>query len=338
MPITRRRLLTACGAAGASLLLPAAPALAAPRGAAPDDWLGWFRAHPRDVAVVLDDGRGGRVAHRPHEPQPLASAVKVVHLAGYELAGLDPEERVRVGDWERYYLPLDGGAHPAALAELGIPATNGMTADDPNHEVRLDDLVAAMIRHSDNAAADYLRHRLGEAPLRAAAARCGWPDAPAPWILGDMLRLVLGRPVSVERYVRDPQLQLEVIGRFPDIPATYQGQVPWARTTWRGTAAGLHKTHRAIAGGRFPRARAHLEAGRQLPDGVAGIGLKGGSLAGVLTLGCAVRWADGRVGSAAVLVQEVDEERFAAVGELFDLVLRALLEQAALREFQVVLS
>lgn len=341
MLLNRRNLLRACGVAGASALLPAVPA---PALAEPDDWLSWFRANRRHVAVVLDDGRGGRVAHRASASQPLASAVKVVHLAGYARAlatgAARPDEQVRVGDWERYHLGLDGGAHQASLRALGIPSTNGATADDPRHRVRLDDLIASMIRYSDNAATDFLRHRLGEQALRAAAARHGRPAVPVPEILAHVLRLVLGRPVSVQRYLRDPQLQLEVIGRFPHIPATYEGQVPWARTTWRGTAAGLNRAHRSLTG--VTTARDHLEhAGRALgdpPAGVAGIGFKGGSLAGVVTVGMSVRWEDGRIGSAAVLTEEVDERRFASAGELVALVRAALLDPGVLREFQVSLS
>lgn len=345
MLLTRRHLLCACGLAGASALLPAAPAHAEAQTrtpARPDDWLSWFRANRRHVAVALDDGRGGRVAHRAFEPQPLASAVKVVHLAGYAKAvatgAVNPDDQVRVGDWEQYYLGLDGGAHQASLRALGIPFSNGATADDPQHRVSLDDLVTSMIRYSDNAATDFLRHRLGVGALRSAAARHGWPGAPVPEILGDVLRLVLGRPVSVEQYLRDPQLQLEVIGRFPDIPSTYEGQRPWARTTWAGTAAGLNRAHRSLAG--VDLARGHLERvlSGNLPPGVAGIGFKGGSLAGILTVGMSVRWEDGRVGSAAVLTREVDEQQAATSTELVVLVRRALLEPGALREFRAALS
>ncbi|MEU4447757.1 serine hydrolase [Actinosynnema sp. NPDC050801] len=328
MPLTRRHLFRTCGVAGAATLLPAVPATAT---AQPDDWLAWFRANRRHVALVLDDGRGGRVAHRPHERQPLASAVKVVHLAAYAKAvgtGLArPDEKVRVGDWEQYYLGLDGGAHQASLRALGIPFTNGVTADDPHRLVTLDDLASVMIRHSDNAAADFLRHRLGVV---------AWPGLDVPEILAEVLHLVLGRPVDVQRYLRDPQLQLEVIGRFPDIPKTYEGQRPWARGTWAGTAAALNRAHRAMTA--VPLAAAHLERGQPLPPGVAGIGFKGGSLPGIVTVGFGVRWEDGRVGSAAVLAREVDEAWYARAGELVGLVQKALVEPAVLREFHVTLS
>lgn len=341
MLLTRRHVLHACGVAGAAALLPIAPtaANAANADAArPDDWLGWFRANRQHVAAVVDDGRGGRLSHRPYARQPLASAVKVVHLAAYARAvdtgPARPEDQVRVGDWEQYYLGLDGGAHPAALRALGITSTNGLTADDPNRLVALDDLVMAMIRYSDNAATDFLRHRLGADLLRATAAR--WPVLEVPEILAEVLHLVLGRRVDVQRYLRDPRLQLEVVGRFPDVPSTYDGQRPWARGTWSGTAAALHRAHRALTA--VPTARAHLERAFPPPAGVAGIGFKGGSLPGIVTVGFSVRWEDGRVGSAAVLTREVDEAWFARAGELVDLTRQALLDPAVLREFQVSLS
>ncbi|MFE2756315.1 serine hydrolase [Actinosynnema sp. NPDC059335] len=340
MLLTRRDLLRTCGVAGAATLAPTATAAAT---AGPDDWFGWLRAHRRQVAAVLDDGRGGRVAHRPDERQPLASAVAVVHLGAYaravEAGAARPEERVGVGEWERYHLDVGGGAHQASLRALGIRSTNGVVADDPHHAVTLDDLVAAAVRHGDHAAADFLRHRLGEQALRETAAR--WPTLPVPEVLGEVLRLVLGRRVDVRRYLDDPRLQLEVIGRLPDVPRSPEGRRPWAGGTWTGTAAGLNRAHRALTA--VPLARAHLERadadlGHPLPPGVAGVGFAGGSLPGVVAVGFGVRWDDGSVGSAAVLVEEVDEPWAGRAGELAELVRRALLEPVVLREFRASLS
>ena len=97
----------------------------APDTTTADGWLGWIDAHPDDVALAVDDGTGTVVEHRSDEAQPIASAVKVVHLAAYARAvadgSLDPNEAVPVADWERWYLPgTDGGAHEQALARLGV--------------------------------------------------------------------------------------------------------------------------------------------------------------------------------------------------------------------------
>lgn len=353
MLMSRRQVLAATGVAGASLLVSGGQAAAEP--VAPG-WLGWFAANRDHVAVVIDDGRGGRIAHRPHQEQALGSAIKVVHAAGYALAveqgEVKPDDKVRVGDWEGYYIGLDGGAHQKSLEDLGIPFSNGLTADDPDRLVALDDLAKVAVLHSDNAATDFLRDRVGDATLRAAAVRCGWPQADVRSILGEALLLVLpdrapadGSPAALRKRIgdelarqarTDPQRQLEVIGRFPHAPSTYDGQRQWARQTWRGSAAGLTRIHRSIAGGRFPLARTHLErafAGR-LPKGVLGIGFKGGSLAGQLTTAFSVRWDDGRIGTAVILTEEVDEQRFGAAGELVELTRHALLDPAVLREVE----
>ncbi|KOX20221.1 hypothetical protein ADK67_30590 [Saccharothrix sp. NRRL B-16348] len=267
--------------------------------AAPDDWFGWLRANRQHVAVVLDDGRGGRVAHRPHERQPLASVRVVAHLAKYAEGVVEPDERVRVADWEQYRVGHDGGAHSASLRELGLACSNGVTADDPRRFVTVGELVAVMVRHGDGAAGDWLRGRLGVA---------------VPAFSTEVLRLVLGRSVEVERYVRDPRLRLEVLGKSADV--THEGRRSWARGTWAGTAAEVNRACRALAG----------------------VLIEGTGLPGIVTVACSVRWDDGRVGSAAVLTREVDEAWHARAGELVRLVRTALAEPAVLREFHVSLS
>jgi len=84
------------------------------------------RGTPHDVTLVIDDGRGAVVAHRPDVQVPSASASKVLHLAAYATAaaqgGLGPQQQVRIADWERWYVPgIDGGAHPMALDFLQMP-------------------------------------------------------------------------------------------------------------------------------------------------------------------------------------------------------------------------
>lgn len=93
----------------------------------------------------------------------LASTVKVVPLALYgerlDTGAWDAGEPVTVADVERYYLPhTDGEAHPLAMADLD----GGLT---------LDGVARAMIRFSDNAATDWLLHRLGREAVDEGAAR-----------------------------------------------------------------------------------------------------------------------------------------------------------------------
>ncbi|MDI9972136.1 serine hydrolase [Rhodococcus sp. IEGM 1307] len=133
-------------------------------------------SHPDDVAFVVDDGRGRTVEHRAGDTVPLASAIKVVHLATYARAvapgELDPAEPVPLPEWKRWYLPnTDGGAHPKALQRLGVT--------EPDDTVTLEQMVTAMIQESDNAVPDYLRDRLGDAALADAARRTlEWQPAP----------------------------------------------------------------------------------------------------------------------------------------------------------------
>ena len=103
-------------------------------------------------------------------PLPLASTMKIVVLASYaqavEAGTLDPEEPIALADWELWYWPnTDGGAHPAALKRLEIPADQRGFASDPQKTVPLKTLVQAMIFESDNAATDYLIDRLGMAAI-----------------------------------------------------------------------------------------------------------------------------------------------------------------------------
>jgi hypothetical protein len=131
--------------------------------------------HAADVALVAysvePDGSAHpadpSIDHNGDVPMPLASTIKILLLAGYArevVAGrLDPERQVALGDWERFYLPAtDGGAHPAALAALGVAADDFGFASDPDATVPLRAMVWAMIAQSDNAAADWLLEALGE--------------------------------------------------------------------------------------------------------------------------------------------------------------------------------
>ena len=273
-------------------------------------WLGWLAEHREDVALVLDDGRGARLEHRADEPQPLASAVKVVHLAAWATAvrrgELRADQPVRVGDWERWYLPgTDGGAHLAALRRLGVP-DDGVRATDPAATVPLSDVVSAMVRESDNAAPDLLRDLLGEDALTEAAASAGWADAPAPRFLAAFLRLVDPSAgdggAAADRYASDPAEAARVQALpLPDLAA----QADWAAGTAAGTAAGLAALHARISSGELPGAREQLEWQPPLP-GHLGVGFKGGSLPGVLAEAFALRADDGATAVGVLLVRDLD--------------------------------
>lgn len=330
MPLSRRSLLAATGAS-VPLLLLAPAALAQPPAPAPDlstaeGWLAWISAHRGQLGLVVDDGRGHRLVHRPDTAMPLASAVKVVHLAAYSAAvaagRLDPAEQIRVGDWERFYVPTDGFAHANALKYLGIPTDpTGLYAADPDHRVTLDVMASVMIMFSDSAVPDFLRNRLGDTALRNAVAAGGWscvdirsmcadylfllPEfalparlpTPARRALGDALERRFSNDADLRKHVQEQLMQ----GGLPP----YDQQREWASGTMSATASQLAALHYAIATDAVPAeaARLHLERplSGNLPPGVLGIGFKGGSLPGVLTGGMSVRRQDGTVATGALL-------------------------------------
>ena len=215
----------------------------------------WFAEHRDDVSIVADDGRH-RLAHHAGVPRVLASTIKVVHLLAYTTAvadGLDPAEPVRVGDWDAWH-PFDGdgpvgaGAHLRALTSLGIACDEYGVARDPEQRVPLDAIATAMISVSDNAAPDYLRARLGDEALRAAAAGGGWSDPDLRWFCGETLRSFFpGEPDPTPRFTGDSAFRREVLDRVRGEPISAEAEWEWTRGTARGTAAELFAFHRHLA-------------------------------------------------------------------------------------------
>lgn len=282
-----------------------------------DGWLGYLAANPDSTSFYFDAGEGTPIQHDADVDRPLASAVKVVHLAAYARAvaagDLDPEEQVPVYAWETWYLPgTDGGAHDAALARLGADASS---------TVRLDDIVSAMIINSDNAAPDYLRSRLGDQALVDAAAAGGWQDFEPPTLLGSMIAGVVPAAVTgdpwetARRYASDEvfraTIREQVTAALPQADPERLDDVAGS-----GSAVELTAIHRSIADGSFGDgddvARRHLEwQPSQLP-GVEGVGNKGGSLPGVITDALTLRYEDGFVASAVLLVDDMPDDSYLA--------------------------
>lgn len=115
-------------------------------------------------------------------PMPLASVAKVITLVAYAEAvaagELNPLEQVPLSELDRYYLPnFDLGAHRRAVNEL---RNNGdLISPDSDPAVLLEDVAWMMIRHSSNAAADYLHMRLGQARIEETAVALGLNTPPA---------------------------------------------------------------------------------------------------------------------------------------------------------------
>ena len=286
-----------------------------------EEWLG---GHRDDVSLMMDDGAGRRLRHHEDVPRVLASMIKVVHLLAYATAvaqgGLDPDEPVRVGAWDAWHPydgdgPLGAGSHHNALTALGIPCDEYGVAHDPGHEVPLGAIADAMIFHSDNAAPDYLRARLGDAALRAAAARAGWPDPDVRPFCGETLRSFpeYARSTSdalAERFVRDQEFRREVFARVQGPPLSEDVEWAWTQRTGHGSAAQLFAVHRSLATETYLPAEAGALARRLLsrpfadhvPPGAGEVLFKGGSLPRTFTVGMSVRHLDGHAGTLALLL------------------------------------
>jgi len=320
----------------------------------PEAWLAWFGEHRGDVSVVADDGAGNSLRYNEDVPRVLASAIKVVHLLAYAIAvaegRLDPEERIRVGDWDAHH-PYGGdgligaGAHHTALSGLGVACDEYGLAKDPEECVPLGHIAEAMIACSDNAAPDYFRARLGDEALRDAAARAGWPDPDLRPFCGETIlsyfpdhedRYETHRTACTalaERFGTDPGFRRQVLARVDGEPIPAGDEWAWTRHTARGTAADLFALHQTVANERFRPAEAGAIARRilslplahRVPAGAAEVLAKGGSLPHVLTAALDVRWPDGRAGTVVALLEDVPEGHGAA---LTDLCLGVLTEPA----------
>lgn len=115
-------------------------------------------------------------------PMPLASVAKLIILVAYAEAvadgALHPQEQISLAELDRYYLPnFDLGAHRQAIDELR--RNDRLISPDSDPAVTLQDVAWMMIRHSSNAAADYLHLRLGRQRIEETTIALGLNDAPA---------------------------------------------------------------------------------------------------------------------------------------------------------------
>lgn len=229
-----------------------------------DAVLAYIRARPDDVALVTQG-----ISHNADRLTPVASAIKIIHLAAYADAvrkgKIEPDEPVSVALWNSYYLPgTDGGAHEAALRRL-----------EPGASVTLDQLVSAMIEESDNAAADLLRDRLGPGALHKIA------QTRVSTINGEMLRAfggcALPADVCLENYVRAGK-------QVPLMPRGFAQQAAWSETVshvepgvLRGVLARLRTDGTASRHLEWPMRKPGADPRTLL------VGTKGGSLPGVIS-------------------------------------------------------
>jgi hypothetical protein len=166
-----------------------------------------------------DDG----VYFNADQPMPLASVVKIVNLVAYANAvadgELDPSEWVPLADLEQSYLPgMDLGAHRRAIEEL---RGKGLIARDPP-ATPLEEVPWMMIRHSSNAAADYLHLRLGQERIEKTALDLGLANQTAicPWI-GQFLSIsnhirVGSDSAAVQSFIEDPEMYGQEVMRLTE--------------------------------------------------------------------------------------------------------------------------
>lgn len=278
-------------------------------------WIGYLAAHRNDYALRVTPVDGAPISHNSGEVFPAASSVKLIHLAAYANAvadgRLDPEARVSVDEWQRWYLALDGGAHARALAYLEIPAVDGAPIDG-TRTVTYRQLVDVMIRFSDSAAPDLIRNTLGDNSLRAGMDRFGFSNG-VPSLLGaylatldPTLRTTDDAFRAARRYHDDPGYALAIRARV----AAGDPDATRANALLQATPNALHSLMTALADDSFgPRARLArhvLEYQGPSSDGST-LGFKGGSLPGVITEVFEYRTADGRIGVGTLMVRGLSE-------------------------------
>lgn len=269
----------------------------------PEGVLEYLVAYPDEFSLVAywTDAPERGLHHNPDVPRPLASTIKLLVLAEYarqvEAGQLDPEERVPLDSIGVYHVPLtDGGAHRQALAWLGT----GRVRDGA---VALDDVARVMIRHSSNAATDYLITRLGRAAVLQSPSRTGADASDAPLPFSGVFGGANARGVAVApdeafaraaRYRSDPGYRRwnRVAQVLNPIRLSYVEQRRNSHSLPAGTAAdyaGL--VARAYQGALVSDSvSAHVAGVLNWPMGYGwsqerfeAYGLKGGSVAGVLT-------------------------------------------------------
>lgn len=284
------------------LALPVLLAGSAVAQAVPDPapFLRLLAPRPLDVALVTygvrpdgtPDPAQPAVFLNADLPMPLASVRKILVLAAYarevSAGRLRPETTVTRAVWDRTYLEgTDGGAHPAALKRLGL--------DSPASATTLDAVAGAMMRESDNAAADLLLERVGGAALDAVMrdAKIREHD-PLVSLLGEFLANP-PRDTPRENFpaLADEAARAYLNGARPAAPVSLNDQGRRAQTfSPRGTARDYARILAGVVSGTFLDAktseimRRHLEwparANPRVADAFDPIGSKGGSLVGVL--------------------------------------------------------
>ena len=183
----------------------------------------WERllSNPGSVGLVAyrvgDEANG--IYHNADLQMPLASVVKIIHLVAYAEAvaagQLDPTSYVTLETLDSYYLPgYDLGSHNQAIAEL---TAAGLVLANPDR-IRLEDVPWMMIRHSANAATDYLHLLLGQDAIEETAVSLNLTQQTAPCTF-------LGQFLAMSNQTRLGSNDRAAIQAYLDDPASYGAEV-----------------------------------------------------------------------------------------------------------------
>lgn len=301
-----------------------------------DSFITWLGEHEANVSVVALTGAGRDVAvsHRPDERRPLASVRKVLILGAYAegvaSGGMDAAEHVSLDEVERWWVPgTDGGAHDSAVAEardLGWLVAG---------EVELDRVVWAMVRWSDNAAADYLLARLGAHRVATFAADHGITST-------ERLVSSLGEVLSWSEVAVDQWEQMTSAERAEHstcFESSRQGPVRDLRLPGADEQRRLAKTTTAGTAREWANLMANIATGQGFDEKAAEImrrhlewpiqafpanraqfqqfGTKGGSLVGVLTEASFLRTTGGDLVAVALFLDGLEDDAWRSATEGF---------------------
>ena len=198
---------------------------------------------PQTVGLALyqvgDEENG--VYINANRPMPVASLAKIITLAAYAEAinrdELNPNTAVSLEILNQYYLPhFDLGAHPRAIREL---RENGRLLNNET-AVALEDIAWMMMRHSSNAAADYLHRLLGQQRIEETAVGLGFTSHTAPCTflgqflaMGNHTRGGVRDRTAVDTYLENPNLYQQEVELLADAYITQQSFRD-AEQAWRG--------------------------------------------------------------------------------------------------------
>ncbi|WP_110519040.1 serine hydrolase [Herpetosiphon llansteffanensis] len=216
-----------------------------------EEVLAFIRQNPSNVSLVSystnSDGSINNadplIEFNAQQALPLASTMKIVILASYaqavEAGTLDPEQPISLADWDAWYWPnTDGGAHPAALKRLGIPADQRGFANDPAQTVPLKSLAQAMIFESDNAATDYLIDRLGIPALDQTIVELGMQQQTKIVPIVGLFLLVMNPDAAIDAASMQTLLELDQVSieqQAVALAERYQAEPEWRKAAQNQT-------------------------------------------------------------------------------------------------------